>query len=306
MKLSIVTSLYRSEPYLAEFVSRAAAAAAGFAGDDWEIVLVNDGSPDDALALALKLRQQDARIKVADLSRNFGHHKALMTGVTLAQGEWVYLIDCDLEEPPELLAELAAALQADPAADVAYGVQEKRRGGWFERISGSVFYQLMRWCADFEYPADTLTARLMSRRYVEALKQFAGSEYDLWVNFALAGFRQLPVMAVKGDKGSSAYSLRRKVRHAVESLTSSSAGPLYLIFLLGWVIFLATLGQMAFLVINKLFFHVPWGWSYLTASIWGLGGLIMISLGTVGIYLAKVFVETKRRPGTIVRHFYHE
>ena len=113
-------------------------------------------------------------------------------------------------------------------------------------------------------------------------------------------------MAVKGDKGSSAYSLRRKVRHAVESLTSSSAGPLYLIFLLGWVIFLATLGQMAFLVINKLFFHVPWGWSYLTASIWGLGGLIMISLGTVGIYLAKVFVETKRRPGAIVRHFYHE
>ncbi len=306
MKLSVVTSLYRSAPHLPEFVARASAAAAAFAGDEWEMILVNDGSPDASLEAALAEREKEPRIKVVDLSRNFGHHKALMTGVSQARGEWVYLIDCDLEEPPELLSELTAALAGEPEADVAYGVQKHRRGGWFERVSGAVFYRLMRWSAEFDYPADPLTARLMSRRYVEALKQFDEREYDLWVNFALAGFRQLPVPAEKGDKGSSAYTLRRKVRHAVESLTASGAGPLYLIFILGWIIFLASLAQMAFLVINKLFFQVPWGWSYLTASIWGLGGIIMISLGTVGIYLAKVFVETKKRPGVIIRRVYDE
>ncbi len=304
MKISIVSSLYRSAAWLPEFCRRAAAAAIAVAGDDFEIVLVNDGSPDDSLAVALRLRADDPRIRILDLSRNFGHHKALMTGIRDSRGDRVFLIDCDLEEAPELLTEFTAVLDRNPDADVVYGVQPTRRGGWFERVSGRLFYRIMKWGCDFDYPADTLTARLMTRRYVEALKRFDDREFDLWINFALAGFRQIPHEAVKGSKGESTYTLRRKIRHAVDSITSSGAAPLYLIFLAGWMVFAAALLHLLFLLINKIFWEVPVGWSHVVASIWGLGGLLMISIGTVGIYLARVFIETKKRPAAIIRQRY--
>ncbi len=304
MKLSVVSSLYCSEDYLDEFCRRSAAAAEKFAGNDYEILLVNDGSPDGSLAKALALREADQRIRIIDLARNFGHHKALMTGIAGAEGDFVFLIDCDLEEAPELLDEFAAELAAHPDADVVYGVQAARRGGFFERAGGRIFYTLMRLLSDFDYPADNLTARLMTRRYVDALKCFDDREYDLWVNFALAGFIQLPLTAVKLDKQKSCYTLRRKIRHAVESITSSSAMPLYWIFFAGWAVLLVAALHLAFILVNKIFWDVPWGWSHIVGSIWALGGLIMISIGTVGIYLAKIFVETKKRPAVLIKRSY--
>lgn len=304
MKLSVVSSLYCSEAYLAEFCRRAAAAAEKFAGSDYEIVLVNDGSPDGSLDQALTLRDGDPRIKVIDLARNFGHHKALMTGIAEASGDFVFLIDCDLEEAPELLTEFAAELDRHPQADVVYGIQPSRKGGMFERLSGRLFYAVMRQLAEIDYPADTLTARLMTRRYVEALKLFDDREYDLWVNFALAGFEQRPLAAVKLDKQKSCYTLRRKIRHAVETVTSTSAMPLYWIFFAGWAVLLVAVLHLLFIVVNKIFWDVPAGWSHVVASIWALGGLTMISVGTVGIYLAKIFIETKKRPAAIIRRRY--
>ena len=304
MKLSIVTSLYRSEPYLEEFCRRSTAAARALAGDDFELILVNDGSPDRALPRALELRAAEPRIKILDLSRNFGHHKALLAGLRLARGERVFLIDADLEEPPELLTTFAAALDSNPDSDVAYGVQRHRKGGWFERLSGRLFYRLMAFGSCVPYPADTLTARLLSRRYVEALKEFDEREFDLWLIFALAGFKQLPIPCDKGDKGSSSYTLGKKLAHAVESLTAASAAPLYFIFFLGLIVMLAAAGHLVFLILNKILWEVPIGWSALAASIWGLGGMIMMSVGILGIYLARIFIETKKRPSTITRRFY--
>ena len=132
MRLSIVTTLYRSARHLDEFHARVSAAAARFT-PDYEIVLVNDGSPDDSLAVALKLLERDDRVRIIDLARNFGHHKAMMTGLAEARGDLVFLIDSDLEEPPELLTEFAEAIH-DGQADVVYGVQDQRRGGLVERV----------------------------------------------------------------------------------------------------------------------------------------------------------------------------
>src|SRR5256885_14440017 len=140
MKLSIVTTLYYSAPYLDEFYDRACAAAEKFTRD-FEIILVNDGSPDNSLEVALSIYQKDHRVKVIDLSRNFGHHKAMMTGLAHASGELVFLIDCDLEEEPELLERFHRELIAS-GADVVYGVQQKRKGDLFERVSGTLFFKL--------------------------------------------------------------------------------------------------------------------------------------------------------------------
>jgi putative glycosyltransferase len=303
MKLSVVTSLYCSEDYIEEFYERALKSVMPIT-DDYEFVFVNDGSPDNSLERALALIEKDSNVRVVDFSRNFGHHKALLAGIAEAKGDYVFLIDVDLEEPPELLSEFWEKLNTEPDADVVYGVQKSRKGGLFERVSGRMFYKAMGWLSEFEYPADAFTARLMSRRYVDALQKFDDREYDLWINFALTGFNQIALPADKGDKGSSQYTFSRKLKHAIESITASSAIPLYMIFVLGWIIFGIACSYFAFLVVNKIFFDVPPGWSALAASIWGLGGIIMISVGIVGIYLAKIFVETKKRPDSIIRKIY--
>src|SRR4051812_8506243 len=134
MRLSIVTTLYRSAGSLAEFHRRVSRAAAALTGS-YEIILVNDGSPDESLQIALNILKTDRLVRIVDLSRNFGHHKAMMTGLSYARGELVFLIDSDLEEEPELLAAFDGTLQSQ-SADVVYGVQESRKGGIFERLSG--------------------------------------------------------------------------------------------------------------------------------------------------------------------------
>lgn len=168
MKLSIVATLYQSAQYIEEFCWRAGAAARQLVDDDYEIVLVNDGSPDDSLARAVRLTELDSHVIVVDLSRNFGHHKAMMTGLSHAQGEQVFLIDSDLEEEPEWLQSFAEQMERD-RCDVVYGVQEQRKGSLYERWTGKWFYLLFRTLSGFALPENLITARLMTRRYVNAL-----------------------------------------------------------------------------------------------------------------------------------------
>src|SRR5262249_7421057 len=174
MELSIVTTLYRSAPFLREFHRRACAAAAKITSD-FEIVLVNDGSPDDSQAVALSLCRDDPRVKVIELSRNFGHHKAMMTGLAHARGRLVFLIDSDLEEDPELLETFHRELLAS-GVDVVYGVQRQRKGGWYERLSGGLFYRLFNALSSFPIPHNLTTARLMTRPYVRALRRHRDQE----------------------------------------------------------------------------------------------------------------------------------
>ena len=168
MKLSIVATLYQSAPHIIEFHQRASIAASQLVGEDYEIVLVNDGSPDNSLNLAVQLTESDGHVVVVDLSRNFGHHKAMMTGLMNSKGERIFLIDSDLEEEPEFLSAFADRMQSE-RCDVVYGIQQQRKGNWFERLSGRLFYRLFNSLAGLALPENLVTARLMTRRYVDAL-----------------------------------------------------------------------------------------------------------------------------------------
>ena len=300
MDLSIVTTMYRSSPYLAEFHRRAADAAAAAGLGDCELVFVNDGSPDDAVADTLKLRQADPRIVVVDLSRNFGHHKAMMTGLAHARGQLVFLIDCDLEESPEWLAPFHDHLRSS-GADVVFGQQSRRRGGWFERVSGAAFYKAMDKLSDQPMPANAVVARLMTRRYVDAL--LAHRDHDLYIDglWAATGFRQDAVPVEKSHKGSSSYSLPRKLALAVNAVTSFSSKPLVLISYLGFTISAVSIVAALGLVVGRAFKPFDAGWPSLIVSIWFLGGLTILCLGVIGLYVAKIFTESKDRPYTIVR-----
>ncbi|QLF72020.1 glycosyltransferase family 2 protein (plasmid) [Peteryoungia desertarenae] len=304
MKLSIVATLYKSARYIQEFHERASASAIRMVGGDYEIVLVNDGSPDNSLDLAVRITGQDPHVQVIDLSRNFGHHKAMMTGLAHAKGDLVFLIDSDLEEEPEWLIAFARQMDRDQC-DVVYGVQAHRKGSWFERWSGQWFYDLFKALTGLALPENVVTTRLMSRRYVDALLSHQEREVFMAGLWHITGFDQRSQTVIKHSTSETTYTLRRKMSLLVNSVTSFSNAPLVSIFYIGISISSFALAYIGYIVAQWLFLaETMSGWTSVMASIWLLGGMIISFIGVVGIYLSKIFSETKQRPYTIVRQIY--
>jgi putative glycosyltransferase len=303
MKLSIVATLYQSSAYIDEFCRRVGAAARQLVGEDYEIVLVNDGSPDNSLDVAVQLTLNDSHVVVVDLSRNFGHHKAMMTGLSAASGERVFLIDSDLEEEPEWLTSFAAQMEAD-ASDVVYGVQAERRGGIVEQVSGTLFYKLFRTLTGIVQPSNIVTARLMTRRYVDGLLMHEERELNIGGLWVITGFRQSQQVVRKHATSPTTYSLSRKFSHLVNAITSFSSLPLVFTFYSGLLISASALLFIVYLSLRNLLGAPPPGYTSIVASIWLFSGLIVFFLGVQGIYIAKIFSEVKRRPYTIVRQVF--
>lgn len=304
MKLSIVSTMYNSAPYLEEFYKRTVKCLKKIT-DDYEIIFVNDGSPDDSLEIAVLLYRKDSKVRVIDLSRNFGHHKAMMTGLSHTKGGHVFLIDCDLEEEPEILYDFYDKLK-NSDADVIYGVQQKRKGKYFERIMGSLFYKFFNILSSYPIPANLITARLMSRRYVDALTEHQDREIFMAGLWAITGFKQVPIVVEKHSNSPTTYNLRRKISAFVNSITSFSNKPLIYVFYIGSIISIFSIIAAFWLIIRRIFFNVLLaGWPSLIVSIWLLGGLTIFCLGIIGIYVAKIFNESKQRPYTVIRKLYN-
>lgn len=303
MKLSVVTSLYHSSKYIEEFYERISKSINKITSD-YEIIFVNDGSPDNSIDKAKEIFRKDEKVKVIDLSRNFGHHKALMTGLGYAKGDYIFMIDIDLEEEPELIEEYWDEMQKGKDTDVVLGVQTLRKGGIFEKNSGSLFYNIFNFFSEIKVHKNIVTASLMSKRFLENLLKHNEREMVLLGLFALTGFKQKTIEINKTSKGSSTYNLRRKIDMAVNLLASFSNRPLVYIFYFGMFITIISLLFIVYLVINKLLFGFMIGWMSIIASIWLFGGLILFSIGVIGIYLSKVFSEVKQRPISIIKDIY--
>ena len=303
MKLSIVTTLFHSADYIEEFCLRIGKCARQITSQ-YEIILVNDGSPDNSLEVARMLLPSTPNLVILDLSRNFGHHKAMMTGLAHASGDLIFLIDSDLEEEPEWLLDFYEQLQRQ-ACDVVYGIQETRKGGFFERFSGEIFYRLFRALSGLDLPSNVVTTRLMTRDYLDSLLEHREREVYLAGLWHITGFDQKSMVVQKHSSSNSTYTFRRKMAIFVNSITSFSNTPLISIFYIGISILLLAGGYTTYLIYNWLFLAEPLlGWTSLMASIWLLGGLMISFTGVIGIYLSKVFIETKQRPYTIIRKIY--
>jgi putative glycosyltransferase len=302
--LSIVTSMYRSAGFLDAFYTRCTTAATRLVGTSYEIVLVNDGSPDDSLTAAIALSRRDPHVRVLDLSRNFGHHRALMTGLAHARGGLVFLIDCDLEEDPDWLIAFSDTLRAS-GADAVYGVQEVRKGGPLERLAGGAFFRIFNRLLTHPIPANVTTARLMTHRFVQALVSHEEREVALAGLCVLTGFEQRPHVVRKGSRPGTSYTMRKRISVFVNAITSLSNRPLVYIFQIGVGVMALSLVAGVVLLYESLHGRVgvP-GWASVMVSIWFLGGLIIFCVGVIGMYLSKIFLEVKHRPYTIVRAEY--
>lgn len=304
MKLSVVTTLYCSANQLDEFYQRISSAVQKRTRD-YEIIYVNDGSPDQSLNIALQQQKTDSHVVIIDLSRNFGHHQAGFEGLKYSQGDLVFLIDSDLEEAPELFNDFWQKYHQDEAVDVVYGVQKTRKGKFFERVAGGFFYRVFNYLSDLKIPQNILTIRLMSRRYVDALLNY--QEYHLFLGGLMChvGFEQRPLVVDKLSKGERTYSLRHQLKLLTIAISAFSVKPLYFILLLGLVMLASSIIFAVIMLGYHVFFHTAWqNIHIILLTMTFLAGILMTGQGILGLYLANVFDEVKKRPRAIVKKVY--
>lgn len=304
MKISVVTPLYGSAPYIEELHRRAVAAIRAIGADGYEIIFVNDNGPDDSLDVAVRVAHRDAHTIVIDLSRNFGQHQATMAGLAQATGDYVFILDSDLEEEPEWLGQLFAEMSRQHC-DVVYAVSDGPKGGQLYALARAIYYKVLNFLSPIKFPVNVCTARLMSRRYVDALLQFGERELFMAGIWHMAGFDQMAIRVAKRDSSPTTYSFGRRLNVFVNAVTAFSTRPLVMISVLGMVLSLAALVFVGYVVFRKLVYGVDIeGWTSVMAAVLLIGGASLFFNGVMAIYIAKIFVEVKQRPRTIIRRVY--
>lgn len=303
--LSIVSTLYNSRCFLDEFLRGCLAALREAGFSEYEIVLVNDGSPDDSLGYALALKRDIPELVIVDLSRNFGHHHALQAGIQLARGDLVFIIDSDLEVSPGVLPAFVRK-QRETGADLVFGYQESRMGGWFERISGGLFWKGFNWMSETRIPENVLTAQIMTRRFVDGLLQMGDRNLFLVGMVTWMGFDQIGISIARQRRaGPSNYSLTKRLRLTINAVSSFSSQPLIWLFNAGVTITLLSLGLATYLVARKLLFNdALLGFTSMMAMMALSLGIMTTGLGTLGIYLGSIFRQVQNRPNYIVKDIY--
>jgi putative glycosyltransferase len=303
MKLSVVTTLYKSENYVKEFFERVSTIAHNLVGHEFEIIFVNDGSPDCSLGIASEISENEPRVTTINLARNYGHHRAIMVGLEHAIGDDIFLIDSDLEEKPEWL-ESFYEYKKTQSVDVVYGVQTNRKGGLFEKLTVFLFWKLISLLSGEKIQANQVTARLMSKKFVQQLIKHKESELFFGGICHITGFNQKFINVQKGDNSPTTYSISKKVNLVVSSVTSFSTFPLNFIFYTGLAISSISLFFGMYLIVIFLFFQKPIaGFTSIMVSIWFLLGLVILFMGIIATYIGKIFIETKSRP-IIIRNIF--
>jgi len=307
MELSVVSTLYRSRIFLETFLEEILKSVEAIQVKEFELIFVNDGSPDDSLDYLISRKADITQISILDLSRNFGHHYAIQAGLTHASGKHIFLIDNDLEAPPSLLIDFYTKLKENPSADVVFGYQEDRKGGFIEKNFGKTFWYLINILSDTRIPHNILTERLMTRQFVTELLRLGDANLFLGGMLHWTGFRQIGVPVKKGTRqGASTYSAFKRTELMLQAITSFSSKPLEWLFYSGVVISFISIFFIIFLVIKKLIYQdlVSIGWTSLIAVNILILGIISTFLGIIGIYISKIFRQVQSRPNFIIRKIY--
>ena len=298
---SVVAPVFNEEALVEEFCRRTAAALEPL-GEPFEIVLVNDGSRDRSLELMRAAREADPRVKVLSFSRNFGHQLAITAGTDYAAGQAVVVIDSDLQDPPEVIADLIAKWRE--GYEVVYAVREEREGEtWFKTATASLFYRLIDRITSVQIPRDAGDFRLMDRKVVDALARIREHHrfmrgLSVWVGFKSTG---VPYRRHARKAGSTKYPLRKMLKFALDGITSFSYLPLQLATYMGFGV--AALSLLFIIVVIVMRLVAPtaeeaafYGQASTLAAVLFIGAVQLISLGIIGEYVGRIYDEVKGRP----------
>ena len=301
--LSIVVPCFNEEACLPMLHERLTAAARAAVGEDYDIVLINDGSRDGSWAIMASLAAGDPHLTAINLSRNHGHQLALTAGLDLCRGGRVLIIDADLQDPPELLTEMLATMDCEQA-DVVYGVRKSRAGETaFKRATAHGFYRLLSRATEVEIPVDTGDFRLISRRALDALLAMPEQARFIRGMVAWIGFKQVPLPYDRDQRfaGETKYPLSKMIRFALDALTSFSSAPLKLASHAGFILSFGSLLLTAYIAYAWASGHSIQGWTSLMLVVVVLGAIQMFVLALMGEYIGRLYNEAKQRPLYIVQ-----
>ncbi len=302
--ISIVVPVYNEMEVLSEFHARISGVLDQLSLGA-EVIYVNDGSDDDSLSLLNEIYEQDARVAILDLSRNFGKEIAMTAGLHKAQGDAVIVIDADLQDPPELIPQLIDEWQK--GYDVIYAKRARREGeSAFKKLTAHLFYRLMRSIGQIKIPEDTGDYRLLSRRAVDALNTLSEQHRFMKGLFTWIGYRQKAVIYERDPRhaGESKWNYWHLWNFAIEGITSYSSAPLKLASYLGLLTALGAFSYGIFIIIRTMLYGDPvQGYPSMIVIILFLGGVQLMSIGVLGEYVGRIFTETKRRPLYFINKF---
>jgi dolichol-phosphate mannosyltransferase len=304
--ISVVVPIYNEEeniPDLYAELAKSFDSPAG-AGVSVEFLFVNDGSVDSSLKLVKTLRETDSRVKLVDLSRNFGQQAAITAGIDFSRGDAVILMDGDLQDPPSLLIQMIEIWKN--GADVVYAVRRKRKESALMRGTYYLYYRLLRKIANIDIPVDSGDFCLMDRRVIDQLKKMPERNRFLRGLRSWVGFNQvsLPYERQARSAGEAKYTFRKLLQLGLSGIFSFSSFPLRLATYLGFAVCL--IGVISLAVVVAAYFiggSPPQGWTSLFVLVLFIGGVQLLILGAIGEYVALIHDEVKQRPNYVIREF---
>lgn len=296
--LSVVAPCFNEEAGLREFYRRMTCACVSAVQDDYEIVLINDGSKDKTWSIMCDFACHDPKIVAINLSRNYGHQLALTAGLQHCWGSRVLIIDSDLQDPPELLGEMLRVMEKENAA-VVYGQRRQRAGETLsKKLTATMFYRILQYLIDIDIPRDVGDFRLMSRRALDVLNAMPEHSRFIRGMVSWVGFKQVPFLYDRDARfaGVTGYPVSKMIRFALDAITSFSITPLRLASGLGLLFGIGGFLLMSYTLGSWLFGSTVTGWTSLTTIVLIIGSVQLIVLGVLGEYLGRLYMEVKRRP----------
>lgn len=299
--ISVVSPVYGCRECLGELCRRVAATLVPITGD-FEIILVNDACPQGSWEQIQALARQDSRIKGLNLSRNFGQHYAITAGLDHARGDWVVVMDCDLQDKPEEIAKLYA--KAMEGYDIVFGQRVERQDNFFKKLASRMFYRVLEYFTDTEHDNTIANFGIFSHQVIENVNRYREQNRSFPLFVKIVGFKRTQIPVEHDDRlyGKSSYNFKKMVNLAIDSIVAHSNKPLRLFIQLGFFI---SLGSMlyAFWLFLRFFLYgdVTEGWTSLMVSMFFMFGLLFGILGILGLYIGKIFDEAKGRPLYIIQ-----
>lgn len=299
--ISVVTPVYGCSACLNQLYARLTATLSTLTSE-YEVIMVNDGSPDDSWQRIKTLAEKDKKVKGINLSRNYGQHQAITAGLDFANGDWVVVMDCDLQDQPEEIVKLYK--EAIKGFDIVFGRRDQRKDAFLKRFCSQIFYKIYGYFTESKIDNTVANFSIISSAVVEKLRLLKeqNRSYPLFVNWI--GFTRTDVNIdhAHRDSGKSSYTLKKLVDLAIDSIISQSNKPLRMSIKFGFILSFASLIYALWLVVRYLIYSVPVaGWTSVMVSIYFIGGLLFANMGVLGLYIGKTFDEAKNRPLYVVQ-----
>jgi dolichol-phosphate mannosyltransferase len=301
MRLSFIIPIYNEEENILQLFSRIQKVA-GELTDSYELIFINDGSRDKSLQLIRELSERHSFVRYIDFSRNFGHQIAVTAGLDHCKGEYIIIIDADLQDPPELIKEMYA--KAFEGYEVVYAKRRSRAGESFlKKYTAKMFYRILARMTSVDIPVDTGDFRIIHRKVAEVLRQMPEQQKFLRGQISWAGFRQTYIEYNRDERyaGKTGYTYKKMIRFALDGITSFSNWPLKFATIAGFIVSLFAFIMIIYALYSRFISkeYVP-GWTSLMLAVLFIGGVQLLSIGIIGEYISRLSANIRNRPLYII------